>query len=785
MSLIHWWPLNGNLKDYGLSNKDLANSNTTSDNSGKIGKCYSFNGSSSYLRTQTNVNSISSHFSVSFWVRLNNNSSNQTFLSSRTSTGFGFSIFYIGNAGIRFDNGSNSSDSQWQSSTTISTSAWAHICVVQDSTKRYIYKNGVLDSSTTVSAISGNTAQYLLIGASSSADSTPTGNYLSGKLNDVRIYDHALSKKEVKEISKGLVLHYTFEDAYAEGTTNYGIMNNNINVISGLENDWKAEKLDRYTLKVTALKNNPSYSTYGNIVGSLCGTVSVSAGNPCTLSCEIVDYKGSLSRIYPCSGGFGSIVGYGTYNGRVYRTITHTSNWTHDICIRTSSQSNIVAGDYLVIRFTQIELKDHATPYVNGTRTNGLIYDSSGYGYNGTQNGSLQILGDSACGEYSANIVNSYIKVPALACPECTILFWIKRNSLTGTRQFIYTGWPGISIELTTSNGWQVYYTRDSSYNTVSIPVNQNLDANVWYHIGIVIGTTGNYSFINGVQKGTSSYLAPYYGTDDFRIGSYGSYVNFNAKIADFKIYSTALSASDILAEYNRKASIDRNGNLFTGEFVEENDRINITKTGVVESSHFEEGTSVVKMVDGYTELEYIESTGTQYIDTNVNVGPNIVSELEWQVTSISNTVSGWSVLYGYASSSSGKPYALWGNNSAIKFYRQSDVQTIALPTTKTTTIVTSNATAIEKHIYVFSIGPDCGSYVNARNPYKLYNLKIYNSGILIRHFIPAKRNKDNVIGMYDTINRAFYTNSGTGAFTAGPEKGNLSIVYSKQIIEN
>lgn len=39
--------------------------------------------------------------------------------------------------------------------------------------------------------------------------------------------------------------------------------------------------------------------------------------------------------------------------------------------------------------------------------------------------------------------------------------------------------------------------------------------------------------------------------------------------MGDFKIYSTVLSAEDILAEYNRKAAIDKNGNLFTGEIIE------------------------------------------------------------------------------------------------------------------------------------------------------------------------------------------------------------------------
>jgi hypothetical protein len=31
-------------------------------------------------------------------------------------------------------------------------------------------------------------------------------------MNDFRIYDHALSTKEVEEIAKGLVLHYKLDD---------------------------------------------------------------------------------------------------------------------------------------------------------------------------------------------------------------------------------------------------------------------------------------------------------------------------------------------------------------------------------------------------------------------------------------------------------------------------------------------------------------------------------------------------------------------------------------------
>ena len=50
----------------------------------------------------------------------------------------------------------------------------------------------------------------------------------------------------------------------------------------------------------------------------------------------------------------------------------------------------------------------------------------------------------------------------------------------------------------------------------------------------------------------------------------------------------------------------------------------------------------------------------------------------------------------------------------------------------------------------------------------KIYYFKIYVNNVLVRNFVPAKRKSDNVLGLYDLVNNAFYTNAGTGTFTAG-----------------
>lgn len=51
------------------------------------------------------------------------------------------------------------------------------------------------------------------------------------------------------------------------------------------------------------------------------------------------------------------------------------------------------------------------------------------------------------------------------------------------------------------------------------------------------------------------------------------------------------------------------------------------------------------------------------------------------------------------------------------------------------------------------------------------YSFKIWNGDTKLRDFIPCYRKSDTVAGMYDIVNKVFYTNCGTGQFLLGPEK--------------
>ena len=49
-------------------------------------------------------------------------------------------------------------------------------------------------------------------------------------------------------------------------------------------------------------------------------------------------------------------------------------------------------------------------------------------------------------------------------------------------------------------------------------------------------------------------------------------------------------------------------------------------------------------------------------------------------------------------------------------------------------------------------------------------DLAIYESGELVKHFVPCYRKADSVRGMYETVEGEFYTNAGTGSFNVGDD---------------
>ena len=184
-----------------------------------------------------------------------------------------------------------------------------------------------------------------------------------------------------------------------------------------------------------------------------------------------------------------------------------------------------------------------------------------------------------------------------------------------------------------------------------------------------------------------------------------------------------------------------------------------------------------LKIPNDYTRLQYIESTGTQYINTGVGVDDHNSFELSLAIINDNNIGS----LYDYILSQGHNSLRRTDNRISwfsanynyhytvekFKFYKFNfgynymSVDNSPISGNPDTDNATGN------NVTIFAINSSYDDNCVARIEY----IKIWdNQNNLVRNFIPARRNSDNVLGMYDTVTGTFFTNSGTGTFIAGPD---------------
>lgn len=570
MSLVVWLPLKGTLDNYGVSGVTVTNNGCTINSSGKLGQCYSF-APGQYLQLNNVPFSSLNHASVSFWIYLNSTEEwlpvagqNGNYWILATSGGTGG--FYQGNASL---SGKIYRDGV-EGTTPLPGGAWHH----------YIITDVNLTSWT---------AMYINM-----YSSTSSGWNWTGRMNDFRIYDHALSLKEVKEVYSSLLIHYELDDEYVENTTNlaahsktshngFGIIDGN-NLLS-LPNSSSYQTGESYVARIAKASGTPSgWCSYRK-------GISTTSGQSYTFSFKFKMISGSDSQI--CghwAGGSGhSISVSDAGDGWKYAYFTETAN---------ASSMNLGVGftgsgalDVLITEL-QFEQSNHPTPFALTTRTSSIVYDNSGYKFDGIGN-SITISTDTPryrhC--YVFDGTNSYIEIPAAIGPvfdgDYSMCFWIKGVSDTNTRS-IYFGSDGnygytLNIERNQGGTLRFYNANNPDYSVSAF----SLGDGEWIHVGVV-KSGGTVSFYrNGALVGStsgvgghSSYGINYWLGRDYRAQSSG--VWFSGKMSDFRLYATALTAGDVYDLCRTAASIDKNGRIHAYEFIEDGSKVKVEKVGVV-----------------------------------------------------------------------------------------------------------------------------------------------------------------------------------------------------------
>lgn len=582
MSLQVWLPLNRDLSNYGLCNvptRSISSASVTTNGGGKLGNCLSLSsdGQAVSLDSYMDVCSTYTRYSMSAWVYMSSTATNHS--SSILSSG----DWNSGSSQLCFGLYSYSSDgyykilvpnkSSWSNGISLSSpiklNTWYNICIIYDGNSTRGYVNGEYVGSYAGGGItSSSNSRNLYVGSATYYN----GFTLKGSMNDVRIYDHCLSAKEVNEISKGLVCHYKLDNK------GFG----NPNLITTMSSGGRMTLNGKYGLNADFSQNTDTYG-YFNVSPAL------ELDSTYTLSFNVSNFP------------VGSTWNFKLWNNANYDIGTITKDG-HYIYTFVPSESKLPSGYNLtkflfddggrtnpvgMVYFTNFKIEKgsvatswcphtsdslHTSLGLNST----IESDCSGNGYNGTLSEPLPYASNSPRynGCYYFNSTSKRITLPTINMSgfsnSFSIAWWGKAPSYSslmywgfsnGNRLNYYSG-----MYCNTGDGSSNPYYKPNTTTTISAP-----SVDTWHHFVMVGDGSSNKLYMDGELYGVAATYKRITGST-IVINGWDSSTSYktNGYISDFRIYSTVLSASDVRELYSTAASVDKNGNMYAYEFKEE-----------------------------------------------------------------------------------------------------------------------------------------------------------------------------------------------------------------------
>ena len=230
--LVGWWPFNGDANDEsGNGNNGTVNGATlTSDRNSLSDKSYYFDGSNDIVVNNNSISFLNNEISLSTWIYMSNISyddriiskdkndhANRDFTLKITSSGLvQFTVFSSG------DNGTTLLSNQ-----QLQSNKWVHLAVTKSQSVIKIFINGILDNSMNASTVIAQTSANLFFGKTSESWS----EFFSGNIDDIGIWNRALTQKEITNLFTSVSLcttYVTINDTIIYNDTNYISINDTI-----------------------------------------------------------------------------------------------------------------------------------------------------------------------------------------------------------------------------------------------------------------------------------------------------------------------------------------------------------------------------------------------------------------------------------------------------------------------------------------------------------------------------------------------------------------------------
>lgn len=587
MALQVWLPLNGDLTNQGLSNVTVTNNGATVDNSGKIGKCYNLtNGPITISNLQQ-----SKAISIAFWFKRTVNTGTRQFMFTAWNgvtcelTTSGAPTFAVYKSSYPTITGANITD----------TTTWYHYCgTFSETDGMKLYINGkLIASDNNKNPIQWNTTSGQIGKYASYAS-------MSALMNDFRIYDHALSAKEVKDLAKGLVLHYRLAGPGRPNLLSYQKIVKQSNV---------SFSYDPNTLTFTT--KTPTTATYYGIRMNTdnciipwnhVGIMSMDILSPVATTFYRDDNDYAVSgnswsgNDNTTRGSIVTAIPANKWTKIIIYSINNSSLNTNHESVKVQSSFNIntanVEFKFKNVKFevSPISTDRNVTPwcpasddplYTTLGYNNNIEYDCSGYRRNGTKSGTITWDIDSP--RYTTSYkfatgskISTSSGFPTGTNPQFTINFWF--NPLTN---FTYTSYADVCGLHCTTTGYSDTWCRleacgspaGSAWSwfrgfqptSSNLPV-ENITQGTWNMITLVSDGTKMYTYTNGVNTRIMN-ITEWQPNGDFHLGD--SAGGISGKYSDLRIYATALSAEDIKELYHSAVIVDNTGKNYAYEYFE------------------------------------------------------------------------------------------------------------------------------------------------------------------------------------------------------------------------
>jgi hypothetical protein len=570
--LVGYWPFCGNANDTsGNNNNGTVNGATlTADRFGNNNGAYSFDGTSSYIEALNPLGNLTSNFTISSYVKINDWDGGlfvHLGIDQNGTPRNGFGYGYGGTQSVFPGQnylGLVSNVSWYPSGYQFSNlNQWYHTAVVRTNNNLLFYINGINVGTATIAAIQ-NPTNSLWFGCGSA-------NYalLNGNIDDVAIFNRALSASEVSQL-------------YTPGTTylwSTGETTATINPTpTATTTYWCDVTVNGVTCRknITINVNSTTPAPTGAATQTFCATPAPTVAN--------LTATGTGIQWYDAATGGNVVANTATLtNGQVLyasQTVASCESTTRTAVTVTLNDPQITASATTVCSGTAVSLSAASTtanPLTCNLPTNlqnGLVgywpfcgnaNDASGNNNNGTVNGAT-LTADrfgNTNSAYSFDGVNDYIISPSNNIPSTgifTVSFWIKMNSfynqINDNVEFIDLGSPADTkwgIASNNQGAGRMNYGK-GCLDTGGNSLNSLFVLNSWNHYVFRTNNTQTEIFKNGILAGTTSNGSfgtcttnnLYFGTDIF-----SNQENTNMLLDDVMIWNSSKTDAEIIQLYN------------------------------------------------------------------------------------------------------------------------------------------------------------------------------------------------------------------------------------------